>query len=182
MTLSRTILPTGLKLHFNNKDKESGSKRGERGISAFSPVWWWLYTHSIACACMTPNHQSLIYCSGRNPSGHLIAWLALAATMSHQIAQCNVLPFLSQLLTWYLITGPREAGPFFMSVCLCAQRFLFDVTASIDFRWPLADIKTRSVRKTDLTMICIWYVYLLTNLTTISLSTLLGSFWSWCMS
>ena len=59
--------------------------------------------------------------------------------------------FPSQLLTWYLIT--RDSWPFFMSVCLCAQRFLFDVTASIDFRWPLADIKTRTVRKTDLMMI-----------------------------
>ena len=53
--------------------------------------------------------------------------------------------FPSQLLTWYLIT--RDSWPFFMSVCLCAQRFLFDVTASIDFRWPLADIKTRTVRQ-----------------------------------
>ena len=58
--------------------------------------------------------------------------------------------FPSQLLTRYLIT--RDSWPFFMSVCLCAQRFLFDVTASIDFRWPLADIKTRTVRRTDITI------------------------------
>ena len=124
---------------------------------------------------MTPNHQSLICYSGRNPSGHLIAWLALAATMPHQIAQCNVSPFSLPIIDIiYLIT--RDSWPFFMSVCLCAQRFLFDVTASIDFRWPLADIKTRTVRRTDIT-IDHHKAFLLTNLTNISLS-----FWSWCMS
>ena len=87
--------PPGSNCILTTKTKKAAVKGGGRRAFLPFPQFdndWVFYTHSIACACMTPNHQSLICYSGRNPSGHLIAWLALAATMPHQIAQCNVSP------------------------------------------------------------------------------------------